>query len=497
VGVESFSPLVAIPEGGLLPADVGFGAALANAYLSGSINAIRYVMQGLRDLPGRKSVILFAEDMNLRQLDSQRQQLEERLRQLADEANRSSVVIHSIDPRGVTNTGLSVSDNLNGRSGTEIANAIHSRASNYTDSQDGMIMLAHRTGGLFFAAGNDLVTPLRRAVDDGDGYYLLGYQPDDDTFAPKMGIARYHAISVRVKKPGLRVRSRTGFFGVSDAGPSTPAPRTRQNQIAKALISPFTTADLRVRLTTLFSNSVAEGSYIKTLLHFDARDLTFTEDTADGSRSVTVDIALVTFDENGDPAETVDKTWSLRVAKEQFEEVLKRGLVYSVPVPVKKAGPYQLRVALRDATSQKLGSAMQFIDVPDVKGGALALSGIVVTAEPRVPDDPEGTPAIRIFRSGGAFSFAYEILNIRAGDNDRSQLEARMRLFRDGEIVYEGAPSMLSAPAEKDVKRFAVGGQMALTRVPPGEYVLQIVVADRQRNGSAGIAAQSIDFEVK
>ncbi len=142
-------------------------------------------MQGLRDLPGRKSLILFAEDMNLRKLDSQRQDLESRLRQLAEEANRSSVVIHSIDPRGVVSTGLSVSDSLSGRSAVEIAQAIQSRASGHIDSQDGMIMLAQRTGGLFFSAGNDLVTPLRRAIDDGDAYYLLGFQPDDDG-APSM-----------------------------------------------------------------------------------------------------------------------------------------------------------------------------------------------------------------------------------------------------------------------------------------------------------------------
>ena len=497
IGVESFAAFTAgAGDRDTPPTEVGFAGAAANAYLVGSINAIRYVMQGMRDLPGRKSMILFAEDINLSKMDSQREDLEDRLRRLGDEANRSSVVIHSIDPRGVVYIGPTVSDNLNGRSGPEIAAMIGARSFEYIASQDGMVMLAQRTGGLFFSGSNDLANPLRRAIDDGDGYYLLGYQPEDETFRPKAGIAKYHSISLRVKRPGLKVRSRTGFFGLSDSGSPMPVPQTRQAQIAKALVSPFTTADLRVRLTTLFSHSDAEGSYIQTLLHFDAHDLTFTEGP-DGSHAATVDIAVVTFDENGNPAETVNKTWSLRMSKEKYEEVLKKGLVYSVPVPIKKAGPYQLRVALRDATSQKLGSAMQFIDVPDVKSGRLALSGIVVTADPPVPDDPDGTPAVRIYKTGGAISYAYEILNARPGGNEKTQLEMQMRLYRDGEVVYAGMLSALNTDGEKDAKRLAVGGRLQLTKIVPGDYTMQIIVADALRKDKSRIAAQTIDFEVR
>jgi len=499
IGVESFEPFRGVAtDGGPGLADVGFRIGLADAYLVSSINSIRYVMQGLRDLPGRKSLILFAEDMNLNALDRQRMGIEDRLQQLSDEANRSSVVIHAIDPRGVVFLGPTVSDNLSGRSPQQIAASIGGRASDYINSQDGMVLLTQRTGGLFFGSSNDLATPLSRAIDDGDGYYLLGYQPEDDTFAPGSGgAARYHSISLRVKRPGLKVRSRTGFFGIRDAAPSTSSPQTREAQIAKALVSPFTTADLRVRLTTLFSSTDTEGAYIKVLLHFDAHDLTFTEEAADGARSATVDVVLVAFDENGDPAESVNKTWSLRVAQEKYEEVLRKGLVYSVPVPIKKAGPYQLRAALRDATSQKLGSAMQFVDVPDVKSGRLALTGIVVTADPPVADDPEGTPALRIFNSGGAISYAYEVFNPSARASEKSQLEMQVRLYRDSEIVYQGAPTALNTGGEPDAKRFAVGGRMQLTKILPGTYIMQIIVFDSLRKERSHIASQTIDFEVR
>ena len=506
IGVQSLAPFISGPVEGLTslemgvaagPANTGFDDELRTTYLNGTFNALKYVMQGLRDLPGRKSVILFSEDMAFpdpKSTSLQYRTVEDRLRKLTDEANRSSVVIYAIDPRGVLNTGATVSDNLDRRAPEEIAGMLNQRAEKFIASQDGMVLLAQRTGGLFFGGTNDLSSPLRKSIDDGDGYYLLGYQPEQETFDMKRDEPKYHSISVRVKRPGLKVRSRSGFFGMTDARPAPSAPASPQAQIAKALVSPFTTADLRVRLTTLLSHSDVEGTYIKTLLHFDARDLTFTEGT-DGSRSAAVDIAVVTFNENGDPAETVNKTWSLRMPKEKYEEVLKKGLVYSVPVPIKKAGPYQLRVALRDATSQKLGSAMQFIDVPDVKSGRLALSGIVVTAEPQVADDPDGTPAVRIFKSGGAMSYAYEILNARPGGNEKSQLEMQMRLYRDGEIVHDGTPSVLNTANEKDAKRLAVGGRLQLTKVPPGDYVMQVIIRDSLQKSR--IAAQTIDFEVR
>jgi VWFA-related protein len=509
VGVGGFNaftpapPTQTNPETGevvpiLGPDTALFDMELQSAYLVGSYNAIKYVIQGLRELPGRKSLILFSEDLSIPSYDSSAQQqrpIEDRLRILADEANRSSVVIYAIDPRGSVYLGPTASDNLSGRTDQEIVSMINGRANQYTASQDGMVLLAQRTGGLFYSGMNDLATPLRKAVDDGDGYYLMGYTPDESTFELKMDTLKYHTIKVRLKRPGLTVRSRTGFYGMPDARPEPAETQTSQTQIAKALVSPFTTADLRVKLTTLFTYSETEGPTLRTLLYFDANDLTFTEE-ADGARSASVDIAVVTFDENGEPAQAVHKRMALRVPKENYEAVLRQGLVHGVVVPIKKAGPYQLRVALRDTSSKKLGSAMQFVDVPDVKSGRLVLSGIVVSRDPPLPNDAASTPAVRIFKSGDSISYAYEIMNARSGSDDKSQLETMTRLYRDGEIVFEGKPSPVTL-SDKDTKRFVMAGRMQLTRIAPGDYVMQIIAFDSLRKDKNKVATQTMDFTVR
>src|SRR5262249_26241805 len=146
------------------------------------------------------------------------------------------------------------------------------RTSQMIASQDGMVMLSQKTGGLFISNNNDLGKALQKVVDDGDGYYLIGYQPDDATFDPKLR-NRFHSVSVRMKRPGLHVRSRTGFFGTPDDR-AAPVPETRASQMARAMASPFSSGAVRVKLTTLFSND-KQGSYIVAMLHVDAHDLKF------------------------------------------------------------------------------------------------------------------------------------------------------------------------------------------------------------------------------
>ncbi len=512
VGVSSFAAIGAAP-----PIDTSaFDDEVRQSYLSGTFGAIQYVVQGLGELPGRKSVILFSENMELTfqqgtNLVNTRTMTqltnEDRLRRLADAANRSSVVISAVDPRGVVYTGLSAEDNVSGMSPQQIAQVSSGRAQALIASRDGMVMLSQKTGGLFVQGNNDVSGALAQVIDDGDGYYLIGYEPDQSTFDEKNGL-KFHAISVRVKRSGLRVRSRTGFYGTPDKQ-TAPPPATKEQQLVKALVSPFSTGSLHVRLTTLFSNAENQGSYINVLLHIDARDLTFKQE-ADGSRTDLVDVAAVTFDADGHQIDGVDRTYRFHIPEESFDYVLRKGLVYSAHVPVKKAGPYQMRVVLRDDATQQLGSATQFIDIPDVSKDRLQLSGIMLGADqpqtqpPAVSaegvvaaDDPDSTPAVRIFKPGTAIVYAYQILNARSGSDKTPQLEGQVRLFRDGRQVYASMPSNVIADKQENPKRLLGAGHMQLTQIPPGQYVLQILIADKLRNEKERTAAQSIDFEIR
>jgi hypothetical protein len=169
-----------------------------------------------------------------------------------------------------------------------------------------------------------------------------------------------------------------------------------------------------------------------------------------------------------------------------------------------------MRVVLRDSGSQQLGSATQFVEIPDVKNGRLTISGIALAAEqPQarsaanleggpLPDvDPNGTPAVRIFKQGTSIDYVYEIFNAHLDRNNKPQLEVQTRLFRDGEEVHTGNLMPINSDGQQDPHHMVGAGQLQLTQVAPGDYALQVVVTDSLANEKYRVAAQSMDFEVR
>jgi VWFA-related protein len=496
VGISSFAPL---GSGGNTDAD----NERAQIFSVGTLGAISYVVEGLREVPGRKAVVLFSENLKLfRNEGSDRVQNE--VRRLTDAANRSSVVIYSIDPRGLQVHSLTAADNTTGMSPIDIANVPMQRSQDEYDSREGLVVLAHETGGRFFGDTNDIAGAVKAVMQDTEGYYLIGYHPNAETFDAKTGQPKFHKIAVRVKRPGLHVRSRTGFYGTSDRG-TPPIPAGRQQQIAHAITSPFATGDIHVRLTPLFTQG-PKGSYLNTMLFIDSKDLKFTPEP-DGKQKATIDVVAVTFGDNGQPVDSSDRTYTLHVPPEGME-ALKRGLVSTVSHPVRKPGPYQMRVVVRDADSERIGSASQFIEVPDVSKGRLTLTSMLVRERQNVAQvegaegqvaapDPDGTPAVRIFKQGQTLIYGYLILNAKL-DNGKPNLQSAMRLFRDGKLVYEGKPSPLTFDGQPDMKRLIAGGTFKLAAaVTPGDYVLQVTVTDHLAKEKYGSTSQWIDFEVR
>ena len=130
---------------------------------------------------------------------------------------------------------------------------------------------------------------------------------------------------------------------------------------------------------------------MRSMLHIDARDLTFT-DEANGMHKCVFDVLAMTFGDNGVPVDQSGRTYSLQLPQVLYDRALRDGLVYYVTVPIKKPGAYQLRISLRDSSTERIGSASQFVEVPDLKKNRLAVSGLVCQGE---PGDETAAPKLR------------------------------------------------------------------------------------------------------
>ncbi len=119
---------------------IGLCANLQGGPLKGTVRALRFILAGMRALPGRKAMVLLSDSLpldlpNVESLergpikpqqpiddapnaDTVRNEGETQfgnesvLRKVAELANRSSVVIYSVDTRGTKPIGLTAADNL-------------------------------------------------------------------------------------------------------------------------------------------------------------------------------------------------------------------------------------------------------------------------------------------------------------------------------------------------------------------------------------------------
>ena len=149
------------------------------------------------------------------------------------------------------------------------------RAQEFLHSQGGLNYIAQQTGGLFIRNSNDISRGISRVLDDQKGYYLIGYVPEAATFKSVQGRREFHKILVKVKRPGLHVRSRSGFYGVADDEQPRLGEVAPGRQLFAALTSPFASGDLRLKLTSFYGQDADRGAFVRSLVYIDARDLTF------------------------------------------------------------------------------------------------------------------------------------------------------------------------------------------------------------------------------
>jgi len=463
----------------------------ANLSTVGTLGALHFILRGLQDLPGRKSIVLVSENLSLdeelgREGPVRSSSLTEDLRRTTDAANRSAVVIYALDPTGLQPGPLGVGF-----------------AGRLDAARAGLSMLAQDTGGLLLADTNDLSGAVARVVEDQRGYYLIGYEPDEATFTTAGGRDYYHSINIRVKRPGLKVRSRAGFYSRPDSEATHPS--TPDAQVLAAVMSPFVSPDVRLRLTPLFGYELKRGSYLRTLLHVDAKDLTFAR-LPDGMQEDGVRLSAIAFDTAGRIVGQTHRDDWFTVTAANFGQVQHDGFVYVLDMPIAK-GAYQVRAAVRDEGSGRTGSASQFVEVPDVSKGRLALSGIILTQaggdETTVTDvngasagETRMSPAVRRFAQGSALSYSCFAYNPRVDPKTRTAaLDLALEIFREGTVVETLAPRRIEGVTTDAVSVQAVAGTFHLPPdAGPGSYTLNVTVRDSLRKKA--VARQWIDFEV-
>ena len=492
-----------------------FNNMLGNA----TLNAIMRVLQGLRELPGRKSVTLFSERLYLLDYtdNSINPELQTLVRRVTDLANRASVVIYTVDPRGLPVIGVGADVSGRNMDGAAYGRELQRQTRERFNTEAGLAVLAEQTGGIFFAKENRPDAAIRDVMEDQKGYYLLAYVPDEATFPKRNEKALFHNLKVEVKRPGLKVRTRAGFLGEPDRPQPRAAALPTEAGLLSAAMSPFVVNDVAIRLTSIFGHDPRQGYVVRSFVHVDGAGLTFRKSRKPGMHETKFQLAAAAFGDNGEMMQDIARDVTFPIPSERVEQAQREGVLLVFNVPLRKPGAYQFRTALRDAVSNRFGSAQQFVYIPDLGKKRLALSGVLVGRIPRGGDDggigvsteeAELSPAVRRFPAGAEITYGFAVYHPQTDKEGKAQLDTEVRLVRDGKEVARHQLEQIatraldtSAPkADKWVKRvpgFAVGGGFRLPKgLEPGDYALQMIVTDRLAKGKHNRTAQWTAFQI-
>ena len=469
----------------------------------GTLGAINYVVGALRDLPGRKSIVVFSDgfslfddtaNLRMNRVGARRASMipqdygdeQDAVRRLIDRANRSGTVIYTVNASGLQTLQMDASDNpAGGRMGGD-------RQLIDISLKQNLAYLADRTGGLAYQDGNDLNWALDRMLEDQQGYYLLGYRPPDGILQTKNGKSEFHRIQVKVTRAGLHARSRSGFFGETD-DQTVPKFQSPVEQLRANMLSPFKSSAVDLRLTALYAEVPGHGPVVRNLLLIKATDLTWTRDAKGGGQAQLVLMAIATG--SGDqPLAAMGDVFDVRVPPEKMSEVMRDGELYVLDVPVPKRGAYQIRIAVQDRATAKTGSATQFLQIPDLKRAGFALTSVVLVDGRPSPDAsvlPGIVAARRQFQRGGSLEFISYVQNGRKKGRD-VDLDARLRVLRDGKEVYSAPAPLVQV---KGSGQAVDGGLKLADGMTPGDYDLEVIATGRT-GGKPASSGQWTDFTV-
>ena len=396
------------------------------------------------------------------------------LREIYDTANRNNVAIYAVDPRGLPGFEFDINEGI----------GFQTDAKYLSSTMDTLRTLAENTDGRAIVNRNDLATGMKQITRDSSAYYLIGY---NSVQAPTDG--KFHEIKVRVKRPGVQVRARRGYWALNReevaraTAPSKPAvPKPVEVAIANAVIRPSRASVVRSWV------GMSRGENGKTRITYIWEPL---PKVPGDRREDVARVSLMAIAPDGSPSFR-GKVPDGAMASATPATAGAGGAAAASRAPSRitfdvNPGKIQLRISVEGSASQVLDSEMREISVPDLTSAQATL----------------GTPAVLRART------AREFQQLRA-DGDAVPIAGRefnriehllIRVPAYGpagttpalrvHLLNRAGAAMNELKAEPAPKASEQQVDLPLAALPPGEYVLEIKAGDQD-----GDATELVGFRV-
>jgi VWFA-related protein len=424
-----------------------------------SLGALRALVDGMREVPGRKSVLYFTAGMYLTP------DIDVPFRNLKSIANRANVTFYSVDVRGVMTASQNSEAIRQMTAGARASNQstvgdapatkeqmkasdtyeVAARANIDLPLRD----LAESTGGFLIGDSNDLRQPLHRVNEEISSYYEVSYRPGIEHFD-----GSFRKISVSANRKDLVIHARNGYFALPPEARAAGL-QSFEVPLLDLISSGKAVSDLKFHAGAVVLQPKAQGTSVAVLVEVPLHELQPKADIVRKTQDVHCSLLALVKDAKGEVVQKLSRDRSFQVTPEQ----LKAGNFVDKMSVVAPPGKYTLESAVIDDNGSKAGvERSEFTVAPHAGGVAISsltpMRGYTPNAKGLDPEDP--------FQfQGGSVTPTLDFTVKKVPD-------AMLRLFF---TVYQD-PSISAKPSVEI--EFRQGGQ-SLTKVP-----MQLPAADSQ-----------------
>lgn len=487
-----------------------------------SLDSVKRLSEYMAALSGRrKAVLFFSEGIDYETIDAPTDEragahllvhegaaVRSAEMDMIAAATRSNVSMYTIDPRGLSSgmedaitIGSIPAAAAEGADANTVARAAagSNMMSNLSDeskrAKESLRMFADNTGGRAIVDQNDMDAAFRRLVLDNSSYYILGYNSPD----PRRD-GRFHRVSVKVKRPGLQVRTRNGYYSPSETKDNKPV--VVANPVTQMLGSPAPLSGLGMRANAGVLRGFGGNARVHLTVEFNGNDVSlkqandlFVNEIEVGYHAVNMKGVTVSADRH---------IIHLKLKPATKETFPRDGVRYVTEFEV-PAGRYQLRIASREEGTGRSGSIFYDLDVPDYSKIPFGISDVLLTSSiadrtltGRGPSSfgnklPSQTTTAREFTSAEALTVFAAIYDSELTKAHGVDLKVTVRAD-DGTQVFTKEDVRESRELVGTEGQFPYTIAVPLRGMSAGRYVLTVEAKSRLREEPA---KREVEFRIK
>ena len=260
---------------------------------------------------------------------------------------------------------------------------------------------------------------------------------------------------------------------------------------------------LPVSLSVSYLDLPDEGMAVYIASQINSEAVEFTP-RADDRSQASVDLLGLVYDSTGKREGFFREVLTVDASGAALSKPGRQAIIHNYRTRL-KPGLYQIRMAARDAKSGHAGSAVQWIEVPDLSKRRLALSSLILSERSgdgqTKPRDNEGTDAgLRVMvdrRIPRTSQLRYMIFIYNAARGEAGaaapDVTIQTQLLR-GDSVVLTTPARPISTEGQDPARLAYAAEISLDGLPAGRYELRALVQDRAAKSDS---TQRVSFQVE